>query len=127
MTDAADRIRENRERLEGAAADAKAIISERNTVRDDVEAVAARVLDMGAFVTESEVTERRAFVMTFVRETIVSPMTPYCTTPSPYFVGARRRCRWTALSRLPVRVGASSPTAQATPKRYADRWHPEPT
>ncbi|MCY4529263.1 MAG: recombinase family protein, partial [Chloroflexi bacterium] len=71
VADAADRIREHRERrerLEDAAADARDIIAQRRTVRDDVEAVAASARDMGAFLMESELSERRAFVTTFVKE-----------------------------------------------------------
>ena len=76
VADAADRIREHRERrerLEDTAADARAIISQRRTVRDDVEAVAAHAGDMGEFVKGSEMSERRAFVATFVREVVVRP------------------------------------------------------
>ena len=76
VTDAADRIREHRERrerLEDAAADASAIISQRRTAPDDVEAVAARALDMGAFLAESDLSERRAFVTTFVGRIVVRP------------------------------------------------------
>ena len=76
VADASDRIREHRERrerLEDAAADARAIISQRRTVRDDVEAVAASARDMGEFLMESEMSERRAFVTTFVREITVRP------------------------------------------------------
>ena len=76
VADAADRIREHRERrerLEDTAADARAIISQRRTVRDDVEAVASRALDMDAFLAESELSERRAFVTTFVGRIVVRP------------------------------------------------------
>ena len=76
VADAADRIREHRERrdrLEDAAADARDIISQRRTVRDDVETVASRAQDMDAFLTESELSERRAFITTFVREIAVKP------------------------------------------------------
>ena len=76
VADAADRIREHRERrerLEDAAADARAIIAQRRTVRDDVEAVAASARDMGEFLRESEMSERRAFVTTFVKEIAVRP------------------------------------------------------
>ena len=76
VADAADRIREHRERrerLEDAATDARAIISQRRTVRDDVEAVAARARDIGAFLAEGELSERRAFVTTFVGRIVVGP------------------------------------------------------
>ena len=76
VADAADRIREHRERrerLEDAATDASAIISQRRTVQDDVEAVAACARNMGEFLRESEMSERRAFVTTFVKEIVVRP------------------------------------------------------
>ncbi len=76
VADAADRIREHRERRErwqSAAADARAIISQRRTVRDDVNAVAARAQDMGEFLKGGAMSERRAFVTIFVREIVVRP------------------------------------------------------
>ena len=76
VADAADRIREHRERrerLEDAAADARTIISQRRTVRDDVEAVVAHALNMDEFLREGEMRERRAFVATFAKEIVVSP------------------------------------------------------
>ncbi len=76
VADAAERIREHRERrerLEDTAADARAIISQRRTVRDDVEAVAASAQDIGRFLRESGMRERRAFVRNFVREVAVRP------------------------------------------------------
>jgi len=76
MADAAERVREHRERrerLEDAAADARDIISQRRTDRDDVDAVAACALDLAGFVKESEIREGRAFVWTFVKEVAVRP------------------------------------------------------
>ena len=76
MTDASDRIREHRdrqERLEDAAADARAILSQRRGVLDDVETIAAYAQDMSVFLNESELTERRAFIETFVKEVVVMP------------------------------------------------------
>ena len=61
----------NAERLENAAGDARAIIAQRRTDRNDVEAVSARALDMGEFLKDGELSERRAFVTTFVREIAV--------------------------------------------------------
>ena len=86
VADAADRIREHRERrerLEDAAADARAIISQRRTVRDDVEAVAARAQDMDEFLKESDLTERRAFMDTFVKEIVVTPTAALMRFPIP--------------------------------------------
>ena len=76
MTDASDRIREHRdhqERLEDLAAEARAIVSQRRADLDDVETIAAYAQDMSEFLKESELTERRAFIETFVKEIVVMP------------------------------------------------------
>ena len=76
LSDASDRIREHRERherLEDAAADAKAILSQRRAVLDDAETIAAHAQDMSEFLNESQTTERRAFIETFVKEIVVMP------------------------------------------------------
>ena len=76
LSDASDRIREHRERrerLEDAAVDAKAILSQRRAVLDDAETIAAYAHDMSEFLNESQTTERRAFIETFVKEIVVMP------------------------------------------------------
>ena len=76
MADASARIKEHRERqerLEDAAADARAILSQRRAVLDDVNTIAAYAQDMSEFLNESELTERRAFIETFVKEIVVTP------------------------------------------------------
>ena len=76
ITDASDRIKEHRERkerLEDAAADARAILSERRAYLDDVNTIAAYAQDMSEFLQESELTERRAFIESFVKEIMVIP------------------------------------------------------
>ena len=76
MADASERIREHRERqqrLEDAAAEARAILSQRREVLDDVETIAAYAQDMSEFLKESELTERRAFIESFVKEIVVMP------------------------------------------------------
>ena len=76
MTDASDRIREHRDRqehLEDLAADARAILSQRRAVLDDVDPIAAYAQDMSDFLKESELTGRRAFIETFVKEIVVMP------------------------------------------------------
>ena len=76
MTDASNRIREHRdtqERLEGEAADARAILSQRRAALDDVEPIAAYAQEMSEFLMGSELTERRAFIETFVKEIVVVP------------------------------------------------------
>ena len=74
--DASARLREHRERrerLEDAAADARATLSQRTAVLDDEETIAAYAQDMKQFLRESEMTERRAFVETFVKDIVIRP------------------------------------------------------
>ena len=76
ISDAADRIKEHRERkerLEDAAADARAALSQRRAYLDDVNTIAAYAQDMKDFLEESELTERRAFIESFVKEIMVIP------------------------------------------------------
>ncbi len=76
VADASERIREHRERkekLEAAAEEARAAFSERKRTLDEVETIAAYAQDMSAFLVESELTERRAFIETFVKEIVVTP------------------------------------------------------
>ena len=65
--------RERKERLEDAAADARAILSERRAHLDDVKTISAYAKDMRDFLNESELTERRAFIESFVKEIVVMP------------------------------------------------------
>ena len=76
MADVTPRIRDHRERqerLEASAQEARAILSQRRTVLDDVDTIAAYAQDMSEFLNESELTERRAFIETFVKEIVVMP------------------------------------------------------
>ena len=76
MADASDRIREHRdrqERLETAASEARALLSERRETLEDVETIAAYAHDMSEFLKESELTERRSFIETFVKEIVIMP------------------------------------------------------
>ena len=70
------RIREHRERqekLEASAAEARSMLSERREVLDDVETITAYAQDLSVFLNESELTERRAFIESFVKEIVVMP------------------------------------------------------
>ena len=75
MADASERISEHRERqmrLEDAAA-ARAVLAQRRKVLDDVNTIAAYAQDMNEFLQESELTERRAFIESFVKEIVIVP------------------------------------------------------
>ena len=66
-------IKEHRERQEEAAADARAVLSQSRAILDDVETITTYAQDMSEFLNESELTERRAFIETFVKEIVVMP------------------------------------------------------
>ena len=70
------RIRDHRERqekLETSAEEARALLSQRKEVLDDVETITAYAMEMSDFLNESELTERRAFIESFVKEIVVMP------------------------------------------------------
>ena len=76
MADFTPRIRQHRERqerLEYSADQARAALAQRRNVLDDVNTIAAYAQDMSAFLKESELTERRIFIESFVKEVIVMP------------------------------------------------------
>ena len=76
MADFAHRIRDHRERqerLEATAEGARAILAQRRAVLDDVRTITAYARDMSKFLQKSEMTERRAFIETFVKEIEVLP------------------------------------------------------
>ncbi len=49
------------------------MLSQRRVVLDDVETITAYAQDLSQFLNESELTERRAFIETFVKEILVMP------------------------------------------------------
>ena len=66
-------LRDRQERLEDAAEDAKAMLAQRLKVLDDVNTITAYAQEMRDFLDESEPTERRAFIKSFVKEIVVMP------------------------------------------------------
>ena len=66
-------LRERQERLESAAEGARAILAQRNSVLEDVETITAYAQDVRKFLQKSELTERRAFIETFVKEIELLP------------------------------------------------------
>ncbi|MDE2942107.1 MAG: hypothetical protein OXP10_07190, partial [Chloroflexota bacterium] len=83
-----DRIKEHRERkekLEAAAEDARAMLSKRRVTLDKVETIAAFALDISEFLRESEITESRAFIRSFISEIEVRPgrATIHYSIPTP--------------------------------------------
>ncbi len=76
ISDVLPRIRdhkERRERLEQAASEARAALSERREVLDDVETITAYAEEMREFLGTSELTESKAFIHSFVKEIAVAP------------------------------------------------------
>ena len=49
------------------------MLSQRRVVLDDVKTIAAYAEDMSEYLKESELTERRAFIESFVKEIVVQP------------------------------------------------------
>ena len=76
MADASERIREHRERkekLEIAAEEARALLSDRRQLLDSADTIATFAEEMSDFLKTSELTETRAFVHSFVKEVQVKP------------------------------------------------------
>ncbi len=76
LADLPPRIRANRDRqlhLESSLQEANAILSQRRAIRDDVATITAKALDMTEFLEKSELSERKTFVATFIREIVVMP------------------------------------------------------
>ena len=70
------RIRDNSDRklrLEEAAEEARVVLSQRSADREELEAIMARVQDIGGLLRESELPDRRTFIATFVEEIVVMP------------------------------------------------------
>ena len=87
--DVAPRIREHRDRLEkldNAAEEAGAMLSERRVVLDDVETIASYARDMNGFLMASDLSESRSFIRSFVKEIGVSKgsATIRYTIPMPH-------------------------------------------
>ena len=53
--------------------EARSILSQRKSLKNDLGAIVARAQDMGEFLNESELSERKAFAETLVREIVVMP------------------------------------------------------
>ncbi len=88
MADASERIlehRHRREQLEAAAEEARAVLSQRRELLDSADTIAAFAQDMSEFLKNSELTETKAFVRSFVKEVQVKPgkATIIYTIPTP--------------------------------------------
>ena len=74
-SDVLSRVREHKERrhrLEQAASEARAAVSERSEVLDDVETITAYAEEMSQFLATSELTESKPFIRSFVKEIAVA-------------------------------------------------------
>ena len=75
-SDMAPRIREHRDRLEKlevAAGEARAMLSERRVVLDEVETIATYARDMSNYLISSDLTETKSFIRSFVKDVAVRP------------------------------------------------------
>ena len=76
ISDVASRIREHKERerrLQDSAREVETILTERRVRLDKMETITAFAQDMSTFLKGSELTERRAFIQSFVKEISVGP------------------------------------------------------
>ena len=73
LADATERIKAHRARQERAAAETRALLSERRVLLDDVEVIMAYARDRQVFLQASERAESRAFIKSFVQEIAVAP------------------------------------------------------
>ena len=76
MADAGNHIRELRDRqklLEDEASAAREILTQRRFVLDNVNTIEAYAKEMRDFLKHSELTERKAFIQSFVKEIVVMP------------------------------------------------------
>ena len=76
INDITPRVREHRERqerLEVAAEEARAALSEGRVKLDDAKTIGAFAQDMSRFLRESDFTETRSFISSFVKEITVGP------------------------------------------------------
>ncbi len=70
------RIKANTERrslLDASLKEAQSILSQRKSVRNNLEAIVALAQDMGECLNESQLSERKAFAETFVKDIVVMP------------------------------------------------------
>ena len=76
---------ENQERLEQAANEARSVLAQRRATVQDVERIAAYAREMSEFLMESDLTETKAFIRSFVKEIAVRPgrATIHYTIPTP--------------------------------------------
>ena len=76
MSQASDRIKEHwerKEKLEVAAEEARALLKDRRQFLDSADTIATFAEEMGEFLNNSELTETRAFVHSFVKKVEVKP------------------------------------------------------
>ena len=76
ISDVLPRVRERkerRERLEQAASEVRAALSERREVLDDVETITAYAEEVSQFLATGELTESKPFIRSFVKEIAVAP------------------------------------------------------
>ena len=88
MSQASDRIKEHwerKEKLEVAAEEARALLKDRRQFLDSADTIATFAEEMGEFLNNSELTETRAFVHSFVKKVEVKPgkATIVYTIPTP--------------------------------------------
>ena len=91
--------------------EAQSILSQRKSVKNDLETIVARAQDMIKFLKESELSERKAFAETFVREIVVMP----CKAMIHYAVTMPGDSRTPGADSEEVALDVSAQSASKTP------------
>ena len=113
-SDAGVRLKANTKRrslLEASVKEAQSILSHRKSVEDDLGAIMALAQDMGELLMESELSERKAFAETLVREIVVMSGKAVIH----YAVPMSRDSRTPGTDSEEVPLGASAGSASKTP------------
>ena len=122
ISDIAPRIREHRERerkLQDSAREVEATLAERRVRLDNLETITTFAQDMSTFLDGSGLTERRAFIQSFVKEISVGPgkATIRYNIPMPEDGGLRGKDTGELTLPNPVRYTVRSGTPGGTRTR----------
>ena len=118
--------RERQERLEATAGEARVLLSQRRVVLDDVETITAYCEDLSRYLNESELTERRAFIESFVKEIVVQSggaVVRY-TIPMPHDSPIGGRDSEEVVLYSPVLSSVKSGGASGSTCRFSGCWRP---
>ena len=133
MSDAADRIREHKQRkeqLEVAAETARRTLEDRRQLLDTEDMIAAFAEDMSEFLLTSELTETRAFLRTFIQRIEVCPgravIRYTIPTPKDSPIGRSDRAELSLGDGVRKSVRVGGPNGIRTRATSLKGWRPRP-